>query len=225
MWSWARHHPPQPQFPALYKNTAFEKAVVQTKQTPVKVPSAAQGRCSPPSFQRGFCEETWRQDFKHSLFKVGSLSSLHGGSITTGLGLRASVYEINELLSRNHRTFLIFDLLRSFTGSSEPRNFSCPTQLPLPQSLHEQHCSDFFCSWSWEGASPPEAAKSPGLSPEAWLGAQKSRDPGRHSPARGRQTSSAGLGFGPSLLRLFPSCSQNCLYSKDGERAKASVGS
>lgn len=33
---------------------------------------------------------------------------------------------------RNHRTFLIFDLLQAFTGLCEPRNFSCPCLAPSP---------------------------------------------------------------------------------------------
>lgn len=58
----------------------------------------ALGRRLAPAFHRNFWRETWRYDSKHSASEEG-LPSLHGGSITTGLSLRASISEINELLS------------------------------------------------------------------------------------------------------------------------------
>lgn len=81
-------------------------------------------------------------------------------------------------------------------------------------------------------ALPPEGARSPDLSPEPGrvptrAGGGGGRDPGhtRNRPVEGRRTPPAAFGFGPSLLCLFPSCSKNGLYSKDGETAKESVGS
>lgn len=60
-----------------------------TEQAPVKVPL---------SFHRHFCRETWRWDSKHSSSDE-VVPSVHGGSPSTGLRLRASVHGINELLS------------------------------------------------------------------------------------------------------------------------------
>lgn len=205
----------------------LQKVVGQSKCVTVLT---AHGGHLPPSFQGDFCGGDLETSLLTQALPGGLLPSLHGASIT-GLRLRASVYEINELCLRNHRTFLIFDLLQAFTGLSEPRNFSCPYLAPSPPISMNSIVLASFAPGPGKGLclqKGPEVLAfhpGPGRQPTRASRGRAGTQAAHHTAVGGRQTSASRLGLGPSSLCLFPCGSQNGLYPKDGETAKESVGS